>query len=80
MIFQRARVSIRSRSDAMVGTRSRETLDALVKRSRGEGYDAESAMRSLALMRIQLSTIAREMRERHDVRADVVQKVLDSIK
>ncbi len=55
-------------------------LDALVKTSRGEGYDAESASRSLALVRIQLSTIAREMRDRHDVRADVVQKVLDSIK
>jgi len=60
--------------------RSRLNLDALVKTSHGEGYDAESATRSLALMRIQLSTIAREMRDRHDVRADVVQKVLDSIK
>jgi dienelactone hydrolase len=60
--------------------RSRLNVDALVKASRGEGYDAESAARSLALMRIQLSTIAREMRDRHDVRADVVQKVLDSIK
>ena len=60
--------------------RSRLNVDTLVKTSRGEGYDAESAARSLALMRIQLSTIAREMRDRHDVRADVVQKVLDSIK
>ena len=60
--------------------RSRLNVDALVKTSRGEGYDAESATRSLALVRIQLSTIAREMRDRHDVRADVVQKVLDSIK
>lgn len=60
--------------------RSRLNLDTLVKTSHGEGYDAESAMRSLALIRIQLSTIAREMRDRHDVRADVVQKVLDSIK
>ena len=60
--------------------RSRLNVDTLVKTSRGEGYDAESATRSLALVRIQLSTIAREMRDRHDVRADVVQKVLDSIK
>jgi poly(3-hydroxybutyrate) depolymerase len=60
--------------------RSRLNVDALVKTSHGEGYDAESAARSLALMRIQLSTIAREMRDRHDVRADVVQKVFDSIK
>jgi len=60
--------------------RSRLNVDTLVKTSRAEGYDAESAARSLALMRIQLSTIAREMRDRHDVRADVVQKVLDSIK
>jgi hypothetical protein len=60
--------------------RSRLNLDALTKASRGEGYDAASASRSLALVRIQLSTIARELRDKHDVRADVVQKVLDSIK
>jgi predicted esterase len=60
--------------------RSRLNIDALLRTSRGEGYDAASASRSLALIRIQLSTIAREMRDKHDIRADVVQKVLDSIK
>src|SRR4051812_2386666 len=60
--------------------RSRLNVDTLIKTSHGEGYDAESAARSLALIRIQFSTLAREMRDNHDVRADVVQKVLDSIK
>ena len=36
--------------------------------------------RSLALVRIQLSTIAREMQDKHDPRADLAQKVLDSMK
>jgi len=60
--------------------RSRLNLDALAKASREEGYDGASASRSLALVRIQLSTIARDLREKHDVRADVIQKVLDSIR
>jgi predicted esterase len=60
--------------------RSRLNLDALAKASREEGYDGASASRPLALVRIQLSTIARDLREKHDVRADVIQKVLDSIK
>jgi hypothetical protein len=60
--------------------RSRLNLDSLSKTSRGDGYEAASAGRSLALIRIQLSTIARDLRDKHDVRADVVQKVLDSIK
>ena len=60
--------------------RSRLNLDALLKASHGEGYDAASASRSLALVRIQLSTIARDLGNKHDPRADVVQKVLDSIK
>jgi hypothetical protein len=60
--------------------RSRLNLDALSKASRGEGYDAASASRSLALIRIQLSTIARDLGDKHDARAGVVQKVLDSIK
>lgn len=60
--------------------RSQLNLDSLEKTSRGQGYEAESAARSIALVRIQLATISREMRDKHDVRADVVQKVLDSIK
>jgi pimeloyl-ACP methyl ester carboxylesterase len=60
--------------------RSRLNLDSLLKASRGEGYEAASASRSLALIRIQLSTIVRELASKHDARADVVQKVLDSIK
>jgi predicted esterase len=60
--------------------RSRLNLETLARASRGEGYDAASASRSLALVRIQLSAIARELREKHDARADVIQKVLDSIK
>jgi pimeloyl-ACP methyl ester carboxylesterase len=60
--------------------RSRLNLDSLLKASRGDGYDAASAARSLALVRIQLSTTARELRDKHDVRADVLQKVLDSIR
>src|SRR5262249_55812583 len=55
-------------------------LDDLLKASRGDGYEASSATRSLALIRIQLSTIERNFQETHDPRAEVVQKVLDSIK
>jgi predicted esterase len=55
-------------------------LDDLLKASRGKGDEAASASRSLALIRIQLSTIARDFQEQHNPRADVVQKVLDSIK
>jgi pimeloyl-ACP methyl ester carboxylesterase len=47
---------------------------------RGEGTKRASAARSLALVRIQLSTIAREMQDRHDPRVDLAQKVLDSMK
>lgn len=60
--------------------RNRLNLDSLLKASRGEGYEAASASRSLALVRIQLSTVSRELAAKHDVRADVVQKLLDSIK
>jgi pimeloyl-ACP methyl ester carboxylesterase len=60
--------------------RNRLNLDSLLKASRGEGYEAASASRSLALVRIQLSTVSRELTAKHDVRADVVQKLLDSIK
>jgi dienelactone hydrolase len=60
--------------------RAQLNLDSLEKAARGEGYEAASATRSIALVRIQLSTMAREMRDKHDVRADLVQKVLDSIK
>jgi dienelactone hydrolase len=60
--------------------RSQLNLDSLEKVSRGDGYEAASATRSIALVRIQLSTVAREMRDKKDVRADLVQKVLDSIK
>jgi len=60
--------------------RSQLNLDSLEKASRGEGYEAASATRSIALVRIQLSTVARDLRDKHDVRADLVQKVLDSIK
>jgi hypothetical protein len=60
--------------------RSVLSLDSLTKTSRGEGYEAASAVRSLALVRIQLSTIAREMQDKHDPRADLAQKVLDSMK
>lgn len=55
-------------------------LDDLLKASRGDGYDAASASRSLALIRIQLSTIARDFQEKHNPRGEVVQTVLDSIK
>jgi hypothetical protein len=60
--------------------RSQLNLDSLEKASRGQGYEAESAARSIALVRIQLSTVAREMTDKHDVRVDLVQKVLDSMK
>jgi len=60
--------------------RSQLNLDSLEKASGGEGYEAASATRSIALVRIQLSTVARELRDKRDVRADLVQKVLDSIK
>jgi len=60
--------------------RTQLNLDSLEKTSHGQGYEAESAARSIALVRIQLTTVAREMRDKHDVRADIVQKVLDSMK
>ena len=60
--------------------RSQLNLDSLEKAARGQGYEAESAARSIALVRIQLSTVAREMTDKRDVRVDIVQKVLDSMK
>ena len=59
--------------------RNELSLDALIKASRGEDYEAQSAARSIGLVRIQLSTIIRELRNAHDIRADVLQKVLDSL-
>ena len=55
-------------------------LDSLEKAARGDSYQAASAQRSLALIRVQLSTLVRELEARHDRQAGVLRTVLDSIK
>ena len=55
-------------------------LDALEKAARGDSYDAASARRSLALIRVQLSSLVRDLEARHDRRAAILRTVLDSIK
>lgn len=82
-IYAVGKVAVRLEEDNLpliAELRSQLNLDSLEKASRGEGYEAASATRSIALVRIQLSTMTREMREKRDVRADLLQKVLDSIK
>jgi pimeloyl-ACP methyl ester carboxylesterase len=55
-------------------------IDSLLKTARGDGYDAASAKRSLALVRVQLSTVVRDLGTSHDRRAEIIQKILDSMK
>ena len=63
---------VRARITPLVAElRAQLNLDSLVKASRGEGYEAHRRRRSLALVRIQLSTLARELQDRHDVRAEI---------
>jgi hypothetical protein len=60
--------------------RGQINLDSLVKASRGDSYDAASARRSLALVRVQLSSLVRDLQGTADKRAEIVQKILDSMK
>ena len=55
-------------------------IDSLLKTARGDGYDAASAKRSLALVRVQLSTLVRDLGNGHDRRAEIIQRILDSMK
>ena len=59
--------------------RSDLRLDALIKSSRGDSSEAEAARRSLALIRVQLATLIRELQERGDGRTRVLQNLLDSM-
>jgi pimeloyl-ACP methyl ester carboxylesterase len=60
--------------------RGQLNLDWLVKAARGDSYDAASARRSLALVRVQLSSLVRDLRGTGDKRAEILQKILDSMK
>ncbi len=55
-------------------------LDSLEKTSRGDSYEAASARRSLALIRVELSSLVRDLEARRDRRAGALRTVLDSIK
>jgi hypothetical protein len=59
--------------------RSQLHVDSLVKSARGDSYEANSARRSLALIRVQLSTLIRELQGRGDARTRILQNLLDSI-
>ena len=60
--------------------RGQINLDSLVKAARGDSYEASSARRSLALVRVQLSALVHDLQGTGDRRAEVVQKILDSMK
>ena len=60
--------------------RGQINLDSLVKAARGDSYEAASARRSLALVRVQLASLLRDLQGKADRRADVLQKILDSMK
>jgi dienelactone hydrolase len=55
-------------------------LDSHAKAARGDSYDAASARRSLALVRVQLSSLVRDLQGTGDKRAEILQKILDSMK
>ena len=60
--------------------RGQINLDSLVKAARGDSYEAASARRSLALVRVQLASLLRDLQGKADRRAEVLQKILDSMK
>jgi pimeloyl-ACP methyl ester carboxylesterase len=60
--------------------RGQINLDSLVKAARGDSYEASSARRSLALVRVQLSSLVRDLQRTEDKRAEMLQKILDSMK
>jgi dienelactone hydrolase len=60
--------------------RGQVNLDSLVKAARGDSYEAASARRSLALVRVQLSSLVRDLQGKEDRRAEILQKILDSMK
>jgi hypothetical protein len=64
----------------MQEVRGQLNLDSLMKAARGDSYDALSARRSLALVRVQLSSLVRDLQATGDKRAEILQKILDSMK
>jgi pimeloyl-ACP methyl ester carboxylesterase len=54
-------------------------LDSLAKAARGDSYDAASARRSLTLIRVQLSSLIRELQEKGDARVAILQRIVDSM-
>ena len=60
--------------------RGQINLDSLVKAARGDSYEASSARRSLALVRVQLSALVHDLQGTGDRRAEIVQRILDSMK
>jgi hypothetical protein len=54
-------------------------LDAHMKSAGGDSSEAEAARRSLALIRVQLATLIRELQERGDGRTRLLQNLLDSM-
>jgi dienelactone hydrolase len=59
--------------------RRRLHLDSLDKAARGDSYDAASARRSIALIRVQLSSLIRELRQKGDARTAMLQRLVDSM-
>ncbi len=60
--------------------RGQISLDSLVQAARGDSYEAASARRSLALVRVQLSSLVRDLQGKGDRRAEILQRILDSMK
>jgi len=54
-------------------------LDSLLKAANGDSYEAASARRSLALIRVQLSSLVRDMDQAGDARAALIKRLLESL-
>ena len=59
--------------------RAELNADTLAKAARGDWYEAASARRSLALIRAQLSSLIRELKQAGDARASLLEKLLESL-
>ena len=59
--------------------RAELNADTLAKAARGDSYEAASARRSLALIRAQLSSLIRELKQAGDARASLLERLLESL-
>jgi hypothetical protein len=58
--------------------RSQLQLDSLARAARDNSYDGASARRTIALIRVQLASLIREMQAQGDARTAVLQRLLNS--